>query len=804
MGMAGTMAFAASEAPVPRHVQVLREGEWRDVVVGGCAFSPTHVREVVERLVREIYAGLRDVLGEGVVRHAAACINSIAVVDDHSQLGVGACIMQQLGLQGLWKPFVEQRPQLFKASEGRLRFAKDSDAQHAAYACQQIEERMAVLYMLGGGAPCRGTEIDPLLVTSASDSRNLFWEPGGYLGILQMKGKASHNRAVDRPVYRVLPRHISHLGLLHLTTLHTIGVLTGFNGTLDASRLHRWFLFPKKSEVVAGTLKNQFALARGHGVTLQQYRHTAKFWMRHLGKHETPGMVTALETHTQFGHARATGEHQYGKSQLELDAMSTDQQARYAQVSKAWHAFIFGGGGGEHGGRRTRGGEHVQEAAVAEVADDAEEAEEAEEAAEAAVVSVLEEERDPGGDRQVGQCDEVTSLSSSLSVLTIPDTVTVSRRAQAAVEKMFGKGSEFRTPFQRRVVERVLQHESLVVRGACGSGKFLTFFVPPLVEDRATIVVCPLRAVLQTHVAFALRHGLRYWVWGAEGDTGFPCATNLVFVSAEDAVKDAFYVALEAAARSMRACRICVDEAHVLQSHSHFRRCMDGLARLGGLNLPIVLLTATCTDSFSTQMSSFFGASFDFISANVNRTNLHLQYVDCSNLFTDAQIKLVEAKQSGKCGICFVRTVEEGRRMQSLLGYAPLYHGSLSPEERERALQQYSSAGLMVATSALSNGVNVNCQVTVVLGCAQGNSDMIQALGRTARQEAAQGHCYLYSNRSYLSKVYQAHCSSLDTQENKGMMEHLKAIASRQCRWLAIGEQFGYKGCGDVEGGDSM
>ncbi|GFZ20020.1 RECQ helicase L2 [Actinidia rufa] len=78
---------------------------------------------------------------------------------------------------------------------------------------------------------------------------------------------------------------------------------------------------------------------------------------------------------------------------------------------------------------------------------------------------------------------------------------------ELTLKKYFGY-SAFR-PYQKEIIENILQGKDCLVVMATGSGKSLCYQVPPLVVNKTAVVISPLLSLMQDQVMALRQRGIK-------------------------------------------------------------------------------------------------------------------------------------------------------------------------------------------------------------------------------------------------------------------------------------------------------
>ncbi|CAD6216639.1 unnamed protein product [Miscanthus lutarioriparius] len=169
-------------------------------------------------------------------------------------------------------------------------------------------------------------------------------------------------------------------------------------------------------------------------------------------------------------------------------------------------------------------------------------------------------------------------------------------------EKGYFGYSTFR-PYQREIIQKVLDGRDCLAVMATGSGKSICYQIPPLVTKKTAVVVSPLLSLMQDQVMSLKQKGVKSEYLGStqmnssvsnEAEKG---AFDVLYMTPEKAISlpSRFWSNLQAAG----ICLLAVDEAHCISEWGHdFRMVYKQLHSLRDLlvGVPFVALTATATE----------------------------------------------------------------------------------------------------------------------------------------------------------------------------------------------------------------
>ena len=311
------------------------------------------------------------------------------------------------------------------------------------------------------------------------------------------------------------------------------------------------------------------------------------------------------------------------------------------------------------------------------------------------------------------------------------------------LKKLLGEEAAFRS-VQKPAIQAIMQHKSPVVAiMGTGAGKSVLFMLPASVSSGVTIVVVPLVALRFDMKERCDQLGLVSAEWNSQRPHEW---AQVMFVTPEAAVGEAFGQYINRQRAMGRLDRIVIDECHVvLDSLNGFRSRLLALKNLVRAETQMVYLTATLRPREEQQFIEAMGLppkrQCEWFRGRTTRKNIRYQVHAYDN--EDEQQAVVDLVEGLKekyplpgqiivyCGTV-ARTVE----MAGELG-AVCYHREVgSVEDKKEIVRQLTSGQQQVftATNALGLGVDApTIRAVVHIGTVRKMRHYAQESGRAGR-----------------------------------------------------------------------
>ena len=333
------------------------------------------------------------------------------------------------------------------------------------------------------------------------------------------------------------------------------------------------------------------------------------------------------------------------------------------------------------------------------------------------------------------------------------DGATVAERLER-VRQAFG--FEQWRPGQFDIMRSFIGGSDFLALLPTGSGKSVTFQIPALLSRGLTLVVSPLKALMNDQVenlrargitgVAAVHSGVGQAEWrdvlrGARrGDY------KLLYISPERLWSQEFVDELS----RIGVDRIAVDEAHCISQWGHsfrpeYAAIPDALRHiaLGGPRPPILAVTATANKRVRDDIEGLLGLDLSSAPVTLSPDRPEIQYLveSCRNR-ADRDVRVVQIVEAfrSRPAIVYVPTRRDTARVSGLLraaGHvARPYHGAMDDSERlntEDAFR-HGELDLVVATKAFGMGIDKpDIALIVHLEMPATIEEYVQETGRAAR-----------------------------------------------------------------------
>ncbi|KAF1925609.1 P-loop containing nucleoside triphosphate hydrolase protein, partial [Didymella exigua CBS 183.55] len=318
---------------------------------------------------------------------------------------------------------------------------------------------------------------------------------------------------------------------------------------------------------------------------------------------------------------------------------------------------------------------------------------------------------------------------------------------QAALERLQGKGSTFRS-VQQPAIEAIMKQKSpVVVIMGTGGGKSATFMLPASCSTGVTIVVVPVVALKQNMMDRCKAAGIDCVLWDSQRPHEW---ASIVLVVPKSVATLAFEQFINRQRSMGWLDRVVIDECHtILDSVKGWRTKVLKLRELVKAETQLVCLTATLKPTEESEFIRLMALppkeQCEWFRAPTSRPNLAYKvhwYNHREKSEADVLAELVEEKKQqyplpGQI-VVYTDSRKKAQGYAAMLG-AVCYHREVgTPEEKLEILRQLTEGTehVFVATNALGLGIDRET-VRAVLFAGSRNTqkmrDVVQMGGRAGR-----------------------------------------------------------------------
>ena len=362
-----------------------------------------------------------------------------------------------------------------------------------------------------------------------------------------------------------------------------------------------------------------------------------------------------------------------------------------------------------------------------------------------------------------------------------------SSRCLSTLRRVVGNESaEYRSMVQKSFVEACVKSDrDILAVVPTGFGKSLSFLVPASLDGSVSIVVCPLRALLINMLDRCAKAQVSAVEWRPNLAS---CGTHqIVFVSLDNAGSRQFQQFLLRNKSQFK--RVIVDEAHLLLTWTEFRSVVHNVALIRTVSKSLVLLTGSLPPHMQSKLISKVHAVDPVIfRESCDRPDLEYRVsIDLNvGLMRQTLVRqctdfLDNGTPCAKAVVFCYRCVDVDPVIALLKAelnvLALKVTGKCSSEEKAASLAQWRAhGGFMVATSALSYGVDIEGIESVIhYGAAHSMISYAQECGRAARGSSETGQCSVVTCLPFLKSL-------IHNSPNASCVEWIRWVAENKCR----------------------
>lgn len=317
---------------------------------------------------------------------------------------------------------------------------------------------------------------------------------------------------------------------------------------------------------------------------------------------------------------------------------------------------------------------------------------------------------------------------------------------------------------QEEAIRCVMDKQNTLLVMLTGGGKTVCYVVPALMENKVSVVVFPLLALLLDQAERMRSHGLNvcYLMTNMEEDERMnvmhqlnadPPEHNFFFVTPESVLTPAVLYLLQDLSSKNKLGLIVIDEAHCIDTWGfHFRSCYAELWKLTNLGSPVLAMTGTATQRTQSVILNSLQLTDKAVTIKQtsNRINLIYHVAEKKSNGIDAIVAIIKQEFSGQCGIvyCLQRkdTSDVVYDLKRAGVSAVCYHAGMDVHSKQTSVASWKvgEAHVMCATVAFGMGIDKsNVRFVEHHSMPKDLESYVQESGRAGR-DGGIAHCYIF------------------------------------------------------------
>ncbi|SMN12601.1 ATP-dependent DNA helicase RecQ [Bathymodiolus heckerae thiotrophic gill symbiont] len=367
---------------------------------------------------------------------------------------------------------------------------------------------------------------------------------------------------------------------------------------------------------------------------------------------------------------------------------------------------------------------------------------------------------------------------------------------------------EFR-PLQEIVVDKILNHEDVLLILPTGGGKSLCYQLPALLMEGIVVVVSPLLALMQDQVHGLMAKGVQAAMMSSMQDMEEIIqaqndlrngAVKLVFVAPERLQNGQFLQFLS----TLNIAFFAIDEAHCVSEWGHEFRAdyrQLGILKSHFPEVGIAAFTATATTQVEKDIVNQlkFKQSNNIVRGKVYRHNLFISVQSRQGNGGQQLLDFLQNHQNEQ-GIIYTLSRKNTESLSDFLNAQGLkaraYHAGLPTQERRQAFSDFvnDEIDIMVATIAFGMGIDKsNIRFVVHMSIPKTMEAYYQEMGRAGRDGLKSEVLLLYSTQDL--GLLGRFIADIENEEYRNLAYHklnlIKKYAfSEGCRHQALSHYF--------------
>merc|ERR1711892_360117 len=325
--------------------------------------------------------------------------------------------------------------------------------------------------------------------------------------------------------------------------------------------------------------------------------------------------------------------------------------------------------------------------------------------------------------KQKEECDKLLEQDWESKRFEWSDRLDMARKEVFSLERY--------RPDQVSVMNATMSGHDCILIMPTGGGRSLTYQLPAVISDGITLVVSPLRSLMEDQLMSLTRLGIQAEMLTGTTDVETKKRVmkdmldpqsnlKLLYVTPEKCSKSKQFMAkLQKMYQAGRFSRLAVDEVHCCSQWGHdFRPDYKFLGAMRAMfpDVPILGLTATSTAAVTRDVKDILRIPQAMVfMAGFNRPNLHysvrLKPEVASDNF-DYIANLVNVEFMGRSGIIYTTTVKEVETLHQELEKRGVksgpYHAQMEAHDRSRVHRRWSSGSVKVVVATVAFGMGID------------------------------------------------------------------------------------------------